>query len=76
MTIEEVMSRSKLLSKAVKLGVIQEDKHGYVVVSCDLYFIDFDRYDRTWCYKKDDWVAITSVKQVESVFIRTLKTGK
>lgn len=76
MTGDEVISLSKLLSKALKLGVIRDDDIGYTVTSHDLYFIDYGKKDRTWCYKKDDWVAITSVEQVEAVFRRTLRDGE
>ena len=73
MTADEVISRSKLLKKALILGVIYKAKYGYTVECLELGLTYGT--GKTWCYKKDNWVAITSVEQVEAVFKRTVRDG-
>jgi hypothetical protein len=73
MTIDEVISRSKLLSKAIKLGIIHHSGNGsYRIPSLAIYLTEYS--GDVWSHEKSCWVPITSVKQVEAAFIHTLKT--
>lgn len=75
MTADEVISQSKLLSKALVVGSLVRYPGGiYRVMPNRVYLTEYD--GKTWCYKKENWVAITSVEQVEAVFKRTVRDGE
>lgn len=73
MNMKQVLANSKLLRKALALGVISKKHDRYCIVTSDKAFVKFHKdLLFVWCYEQEMAIRANSIKDIETAFKHTL----